>query len=133
MELAAKRRTKYTHAIRGETHHFDAEGLHVEITPKEGKILLERSWNVAGNEYVQSETINYGEKGIELSNRSKTINGRKRRPEEMPLDRYHFAALYMMAKELPEEHRDAVMLALSQYNPNKWKQIRRTVRDIERS
>ena len=116
-----ERRTRYTHHMEGNTHHFDAEGLHVAIDPGAKTLRLTRDWHVSGNNYLQSETLHYGTG--EITNREKTMNGRNLPPEELPLDRYHFAAIYNMLAELPEGNREAIERALAEYAPDKWKGI----------
>ena len=120
-------RMEYTHRTEGNTHHFDAEGLHVAIDPDAKTVRLTRRWHTPGSDYRQSETLNYATG--EITGREKTMNGRRRPPDKLPLDRYHFAAIYKMLGELPEGHREAIKSALSSYAPGKWKGIEKLARD----
>jgi len=130
MELPGRRRTRYTHSVDGGTHRFEAEGLRVSVDPSERTLTIERHWSASGKKYSQSETLHYGS-GPGPGGEANEADGRM--PGKLPLDHYHLAAMYMMLEELPEEHRDAIRKALSQYVPGKWKGIRRTVREIGRS
>ena len=109
--------------MEGGIHHFDAEGLHVEVDTNGKTVRLTRDWHVSGNDYLQSETLHYP--AGEITDREKTVNGRRRRAEELPLDRYHFAAIYNMLSELPEGHSGAIKQALARYAPDKWKRIKK--------